>query len=138
MNSYETTDFLLKYVLNKYPGIDERDIDKAVAMNDYDLLIRFKDGEEVIYDTYSNISHGVSNLKTTPTDEILRNELKDRLYILMCRKGIDESELARRINSTQPMISRYMTGRSIPNAITLKKIAMVLDCSVDDFWFKRF
>ena len=138
MESYETTEFLLRYVLNKYPGINERDIDKAMAMNDYDLLIRFKDGEEVIYDTYSNISHGVSNLKTTPTDEILRNELKDRLYILMTRKGIDENELARKINSTQPMISRYMTGRSVPNAITLKKIAMALDCSVDDFWFKRF
>ena len=52
----------------------------------------------------------------------------------MNRKWVTQEELARRINSTQPMVSRYLTGQSIPSALTLKKIADALDCNVNDFY----
>ena len=52
----------------------------------------------------------------------------------MNRKWVTQEELARRINSSQQMVSRYLTGQSIPSALTLKKIADALDCNVNDFY----
>jgi len=136
--SHEQTDYLVKYVLNTNPGLDERMIVAAYAMNDYDVYIEFRDGSKIIFDTYANTSRRVYDLNRPPTEMDLRRELKDNLYAMMERKDINEMELAEKVGTTQPMISRYLQGRSIPNAITLKKIAIALDCSIDDFFYKRF
>lgn len=48
------------------------------------------------------------------------------------RKGYTQEELANAVNVGAMTIYRYESGRRIPNARMLKKIAQVLDCKVDD------
>lgn len=131
----DITEYLYKYVINNNPFINEEDILSYEALNKHDLLITFKNGNQEIYDTFSNTSRRVIRIDQTQTDDSqMRLNFRRRLQTIMNRKWVTQEELARRINSTQPMVSRYLTGQSIPSALTLKKIADALDCSVNDFY----
>ena len=131
----DITEYLYKYVINNNPFIDEEDILLYEALNKHDLLITFRNGKQEIYDTFNNTSRRVNRIDQTQTDDSqMRLNFRRRLQTIMNRKWVTQEELARRINSTQPMVSRYLTGQSIPSALTLKKIAVALDCNVNDFY----
>ena len=131
----DITEYLYKYVINNNPFINEEDILSYEALNKHDLLITFRNGNKEIYDTFSNTSRRVNRIDQTQTDDSqMRLNFRRRLQTIMNRKWVTQEEVARRINSTQPMVSRYLTGQSIPSALTLKKIADALDCSVNDFY----
>lgn len=129
----DITDFLYKYVINNNPFINEQDIESYEALNEHDLLITYKNGIEEIYDTFSNSSRRVNNIEYQD-DFKIRLNFKRKLQIIMNRKWVTQEELAKRINSSQQMISRYLTGQSIPNIITIKKIAEALNCDVNYFF----
>ena len=52
---------------------------------------------------------------------------------MMQEDNITQKYLAYKIGVDQSMISRYLTGQSIPSFLTIVKIADVLFCSLDDF-----
>lgn len=133
----DVTNFLYKYVMNNNPQIYEEDIDHYKALNKHDLLIVFKNGTQFIFDTFANTSHRVNTVDPT-SDQDLRLGFKRKLQTIMARNWVSQDELAKRIGSTQPMISRYLTGQSIPSAITLKKMADALNCTTDEFYDNYF
>lgn len=47
-------------------------------------------------------------------------------------KGISQEELAKALGVTQGNISAYETGRWEPSIQMLKKLASILDCTVDE------
>lgn len=47
-------------------------------------------------------------------------------------KGFSQNELARLVGLTGSAISQYESGKRKPNIDMLKKIAQVLNCTVDD------
>ena len=130
------TESLMNYILRNNPSFDTNQIIDIKAISDYDLIVKYFDGSEVLYDTYNNTSRLLNNKFNRETEyERLANEFKDRLNIIMERKNITQYELAKRLNTTQPMVSRYLTGQSIPNAITFKRLANELGCSTEDFFY---
>ena len=134
----EVTDFLYKYVMNNNPYLQEEDIDNVRALNSHDLLITFVDGTKKVYDTFANTSRLITRVDGRPiTDRQMRLDFKRRLQVQMNRNWVTQEELAKRIGTSQQMISRYLTGQSIPSAITLKRIADALECSTDEFYEPR-
>ena len=129
----DITDFLYKYVISNNPFIHEEDIESYESLNEHDLLIAYKNGTREIYDTFNNTSRRI-NCVNKSDDEKMRLNFRRRLQSIMSRKWVTQEELAKRINTSQQMISRYLTGQSIPSALTLKKIADALDCNVNDFY----
>lgn len=47
-------------------------------------------------------------------------------------KGLTQDDLAKAVNVQRTTVTMWETNRSLPNIIMLKKIAEVLDCTVDD------
>ena len=47
-------------------------------------------------------------------------------------KGMTQEEIAAKVGIIQSQISRYEAGISEPNLETLKKLASILDCTVDE------
>lgn len=129
----DITNFLYRYVISNNPFIREEEILSYEALNEHDLLITYKNGVKEIYDTYNNTSRRVNRIDQT-NDSEMRLNFRRRLQSIMNRKWVTQEELARRINTSQQMISRYLTGQSIPSALTIKKIADALDCNVNDFY----
>lgn len=129
----DMTKFLYNYVMNNNPYLIEDEIEEVRALNSHDLLVKFKNGRQDIFDTFANTSRRIDHDQPL-SDEHRRLVFKRRLQSMMNRKWVTQDELAKRIGTSQQMISRYLTGQSIPSAITLKKIAEALDCHTDDFY----
>lgn len=128
-------DRLWQYVMQINPFATKDDIEKIEELNDWDILIIFNDGRKVLYDKctgyYKNISYDNIN---ELTEEQEKKEFAYKLRSLMRRNYITQDELAARVNSSQIMISRYVSGKTMPSLIMGRKIAKVLNCSMDDFF----
>lgn len=55
-----------------------------------------------------------------------------KLTELRKKKNISQEELAASLGITQGAISAYETGRWEPSITTIKKMAQVLECTVDE------
>lgn len=131
--------YLWQYVLQVNPFARREDVIEITELNEWDLLIVFRDGRKILYDRYTryykNIAYKNTN-ELSPEQE--KMEFAYMLRSLMGRYRISQEEMAERANTSQTMISHYMTGRSIPSAIMLNKIAKILGCSMDDFFNKNY
>ena len=56
----------------------------------------------------------------------------DNLKILRKSKGFTQEELAIKVNVVRQTVSKWEKGLSVPDAVTLQKIAEVLDVSVNE------
>jgi DNA-binding XRE family transcriptional regulator len=126
-----------QFVMMVDPFATKDDIEEVRELNEWDLLIIFRNGKKVLFDRFTgyhkNIFYnGIDEL----TDFQERKEFAYRLRSLMGRRWISQDQLAEMVGTTQPMISKYVRGESFPNALMLRKIAKALKCSMDDFFYK--
>ena len=133
----EMSEFLFRYVLNNNPYMLKENMESYKALNEHDLLVTYKNGSMEIFDTFLNTSRQVNKIQNN-NEEQLKLSFKRKLQTLMNRRWVTQEELAKRINSSQQMVSRYLTGQSIPSAITLKKIADALNCNINEFYDDYF
>lgn len=129
---------MMNYIMHIDPFIKEDDIDEARMVNDYDLFVKLKDGRKYIYDTYRNYFSGFYPDNYELTDDEWNRSFKTRLQKIMDRRQIKQEELADRLGISRATISRYINGRSIPSSLMLKKISLVLDCPLDEFFYKEY
>ena len=120
------------------PFLQEEDVVEARMINEFDVLFVLKDGRRIIFDSDTHYYRSLYPEDYILTDEQHQCEFRRRLRTMMRRKHINQEELAKRLGTTQAVISRYVTGESIPNYITLVKIAEALNCSTDDFRYKYY
>jgi DNA-binding XRE family transcriptional regulator len=126
-------DLYLK-VLKNNPDINKDDVKTYLAINDYDLLITYKNNQRELFDTYDNTRRYVPYISEALTTEQMRKEFTIQLSKLMRRKNITQEELAYKIGTSQSMVSKYLKGEALPGFIILKKIADALHSHVDDLY----
>ena len=132
-------EYLLYYVNCVDPFATMADVKEFRELSEWDLLIVFKNGRKVLFDKFTGYYKDVFyNSIQDITEEQEKREFSFRLRSLMGRKGITQDILADAIDSTQAMISRYVRGDSIPSVIVARKIAKVLDCTIDDLFYKEY
>ena len=131
--------YLWQYVMSISPFIKEEDVESMEELNEWDLLITFRDGKRVMFDRYTGCHKNIFYDDVgVITEEQEKKEFAYRLRSLMGRKGYTQDRLAEETKMTQTMISRYIRGLAIPSALVLRKMAKVLDCSMDDFFYKNY
>ena len=132
-------EYLLYYVNCVDPFATISDVKEFRELSEWDLLIVFKNGRKVLFDKFTGYYKDVfyDSIQDI-TEEQEKREFAFRLRSLMGRKGITQDILADAIDSTQAMISRYVRGETIPSVIVARKIAKVLDCSIDDLFYKEY
>lgn len=108
---------------------------KYKFLNDDEILFKLKDGTQMIYDFTMN---GRRNIiyKNKLTDEQLKKEFRFRLKAMIAHSGITQKDFSKMVGISEVSMSRYLKGEHIPNYILLKKMADVLHCKVDDFYFE--
>lgn len=131
--------YLWQYVKMINPFATEHDVAYIKELNEWDLLIEFKDGKKVLYDRFTGYYKNVyyNNIGEITEEQEMR-EFTFRLRSLMGRKQVSQKELAERIGTSQVMISRYVRGETIPSIIMVRKIAKALGYSIDDFFDKEY
>lgn len=136
LNESDTCTLYDQYLKND-PRFNFSDIEKIKNLNDYELLILKRDGKQIIYDTmlYTTrgcVYHGPLN------DKENKNEFKLRLNSLAYHAGLNQRTLSIATGISERTLSRYFTGKSIPDYINLKKLSDALGCSVNDLYFDGF
>lgn len=126
------------YILHIKPYARKDDIKRCMWLNSYDLFVEFINGEKYIYDTYLNMFRWISYDRYTITEEQWKNEFKEKLNNIMMRTGVTQEILAERLNTTQPMVSRYCSGNAMPGQYMIHKIALALDCNDEDLIYKDY
>lgn len=53
---------------------------------------------------------------------------------IMKNKNVTQEELAKRVDTSQVMISRYVRGETLPSVIVVRKMAKSLGCLIEDFF----
>ena len=131
--------YLWQYVMSINPFIKEEEVESIEELNDWDLLITFSNGKKVMFDTYTGCHRNVfyDNIDEI-TEEQEKREFAYRLRSLMGRRGYTQEQLADELNMSRAMVNRYIRGHSLPTVIVLRKIAKVLDYSMDDFFYKNY
>lgn len=98
----------------------------------FELTIKLKSGRTVAYDDLTKTIRTLPKDSNNMTDEEIKIEFGKRLQKMMYIRGVTQTELSEQSGIPQPMISSYMTGRTMPSFAKVDKIARVLKCSVDD------
>ena len=128
-----------QYVMAVSPFIQEDEVESIEELNQWDLLITFYDGRKIMFDRYTGYHRYVFYDDVNQlTEEQEKREFAYRLRSLMGRRGIGQEELAAMIGTSQTMISHYVSGKFMPNAIILRKIAKALNYSMDDFFYRDY
>ena len=132
-------EYLWQYVMYINPFAKKEDVEEIKMVNEWDVLITFVDGRKYIFDTYTGYYKNVyyNNINEL-TEEQEKKEFAYRLRSLMGRRFINQEELAKRVGTSQVMISRYVRGETLPSIIMVRKIAKVLDYSIDDFFDRDY
>jgi len=115
-----------------HTSLTENNIRKIKTIGYDQVLIEDNKGCLIIYDMILETSRKINK---TPN---FKKELGERIKTIMTRKLCTEKDLANKLKISQSTISRYLKGQTMPNIITLKKIADVLNCYIDDFFYNRF
>lgn len=132
-------DYFFKQCLMQInPFITEDDVLEATMINEYDILFKFKNGNNVLYDSFEHTFRHVRQNEEELTEETHKKEFSSNLRKMMNRKFIDQEELARRVGTTQQTISNYITGNTMPSFSMIIKLAKALNCNTDDFYYKIF
>lgn len=128
------SDKLYRDVLEHNPDVKPEKVKSFMAINEYDLLITYTNGKRELFDTFDGYRRYIKYETDALTEEEHRKEFPKLLYKIMRRKGITQKQLAERLNVSQSMISHYINGKALPGYSMLKKMANVLECSIDDLY----
>lgn len=60
--------------------------------------------------------------------------LKSNLKVIFAQKNIKASEVAKALNTTEGVVSKWVTNKNTPTAKTLFELAHLLDVKVDDLY----
>ncbi len=136
MRDYKTEEALMHID----PFKKEEDYFKIGWVSEYDLILYTLDHRVMHYD---ELIRGSRYLRYDPNDirvtkEIFIGEFRRRLYDEMQRKNITQDMMAEMIDTTQPMISRYIKGESLPSSYMMDLISNVLGCSAEDLTYKFY
>lgn len=115
----------------------EANIIEHYEINEWELFVRLKNGDQFIYDSFYNVIK-FDSYGHELTDEEEFKEFKRNLKKMMDRRFMTQEELADKIGIDRKTINRYINGKRIPDAIVLRKIAKALNCSVIDFYYRHF
>ena len=130
---------LWQYVMMINPFTTEDEVLEIKELNEWDILIEFTNGKKVIFDKYTGYHKNIyyDNINEL-TEEQEKKEFAYRLRSLMGRKWVTQEELAKRVNTSQVMISRYVRGETLPSILMVRKIAKALGYSIDDFFDRDY
>ena len=126
---------LWPYVIHIRPLAKEEDVKVLQWVSKDDILIIFVDGKKYIYDVLTEMIRYVryNDINDMTNDDWIR-EFKERLNIMLTRSCINQSELAKKLGTSQQMVSRYISGKDMPSTYIINKIINILNCELDDLF----
>lgn len=129
-NKYEG---MLNQFEQYYPTMAARTIDWW-ASGRMSITVKLSDG--TLFD-YSPMDNSIRRVRVDEyeTDEtVIRKEFGSNLQKLIPFSGMSKSELAEKVGITNAMLSRYISGKSMPSVSKAYHIAKAIGCRIDELF----
>ena len=97
-----------------------------------EITVELSDNTKVIYDDFDKTLINVDYADGPMTEQQWKNEFGRRLNKRLYLRRISQDELAERTGLSRQIVSRYINGSSVPNPLTIRAIARVLNCDISD------
>lgn len=82
--------------------------------------------------TTTERTHILKEAEDSAPRHLSKEEFGRRLYRLMIKKGLRQSDLARRAGMLRSNVSAYVRGNAYPTSVNLTKLAKALDCEPEE------
>lgn len=125
----------LRQFKSYYPTLYSRAVDWW-GSGRMSIVVKLDDGDMYDYDPIDNSIRRVCCIENgEDIDETaIRKAFGYNLQKMIPFSGLSKGELAEKAGITNAMLSRYIRGNSIPSALTARRIAMALRCTVDELF----
>ena len=101
----------------------------------FSLIVTLDDGRKLLFDDIADSTRYLNLDPDSMTEDEMLNEFRYRLKHAMSIRGYNQIRLSEETGISEVMISRYLTGVSVPSFLNVMKIAKVLKCSLDELWY---
>lgn len=103
---------------------------EKISMSEY--IIKTYDGDVYLYDSFDKTYRELPSSSSMEEDRF-KIEFGRRLKRLMYVKGFTQMDISDLTGLSQPQISSYMRGKTLPSIYIADKLARALNCNIDDF-----
>ena len=100
-----------------------------------EIIVELEDGRRVLYNDMEQSVRFLPDDSRTITEDELNAEFAHRLRYIMRIRRTTQVDLSEDTGIAQPVISRYVSGKSLPSMYNLHKLARALDCAIDDLMY---
>lgn len=130
MGQYGDNYMRMKFCLSM--SVRNEDITSQRKISDSEYIFIMNDGKKYLYETIGDIVKQIGCFNTDyVNDELWKKEFSRRVKKMAFRKGYYIKDLAVKLGISENTMSRYMNGKTIPNAFMVKKLSEILGCSID-------
>jgi DNA-binding Xre family transcriptional regulator len=98
----------------------------------YTLALVLNTGRTILWDAFDRTFRPLQNDLDEMSDEQYRKEIGRRISKVMFRKSITQEKLSDMTGIAQQQLSRYISGKTMPNLRVLDKITRALRMSLDE------
>ena len=113
-------------------SVRNEDITSQRKISDSEYIFIMNDGKKYLYETIGDIVKQIGCFNTDyVNDELWKKEFSRRVKKMAFRKGYYIKDLAVKLGISENTMSRYMNGKTIPNAFMVKRLSEILGCSID-------
>lgn len=96
--------------------------------------IKLRNGEVLDYDHMENSIRWIRYDNRLDDEEFRRKTFSHNLQKMIPFTGMSKGEIAERLGITNAMLSRYITGKSIPSVDKAYQLARLLGCTTDELF----
>lgn len=111
------------------------DVAEVREDNPREVILIFKDGSIWSFWMGNNDLRRISK-DGNLTDQEYAREFGIKLTHIMEKQGLTQADLAELLGTTQATVSRLITGKTIINLSQMRKLARVLDMTVEELQLK--
>lgn len=130
MGQYGDDYMRMKFCLSM--SVRNEDITSQRKISDSEYIFIMNDGKKYLYETIGDIVKQIGCFNTDyVNDELWKKEFSRRVKKMAFRKGYYIKDLAVKLGISENTMSRYMNGKTIPNAFMVKRLSEILGCSID-------
>ena len=138
LSKYKMTDTYYDYIFRDYMEFYGSPNDEIVDWQPggrHDIVVYYADGTKAFYDHMSGVVYNVhkrADSKEFIDDDIYIRRFVWKLNTALNASGLSREEISQRTGISKAALSGYFTGRHMPGAIQIRKLAKVLKCPVQD------
>lgn len=124
-------DVLISQFKLYYPDYYNRAIDWWKS-GPYHITFLLDDNGRVEFDGSENTIRWARTIDRSMDNQEFRKEIGRNIRKFMTYRGLNQQEVSEKVGITQAMLSRYITGNSMPGLDKLHNLAFVLGCQITD------